>query len=95
MAKQLAFIATSLGSLPSSSQPGDAAVSRGKAKMRPDLEDAFPFAPQPAQIELPIFTGEDPEEWLAFAQDFFEFYQTEDHHRVTMASFRMEGKAKR
>ncbi|KAE8726631.1 hypothetical protein F3Y22_tig00006570pilonHSYRG00070 [Hibiscus syriacus] len=47
------------------------------------------------QVELPIFNGKDPEEWLASANDFFEFYGTENHHRVTMASFIMEGIAKK
>ncbi|KAK5795205.1 hypothetical protein PVK06_036463 [Gossypium arboreum] len=43
------------------------------------------------EVELPLFTGKDPNEWLASLYDFFEFYNTENHHRVTMASFRMEG----
>ncbi|GMI80546.1 hypothetical protein HRI_001723900 [Hibiscus trionum] len=94
MAKQLTCIAASLGSSTSSLE-GDATVGRGKAKIRSETPYAFPFAPCPVQVELLIFTGVDPEEWLASAEDFFEFYQTEDHHRVTMASFRMEGMAKR
>lgn len=88
-------IAASLGGAPSSSQEGETNACRGKAKWKPDLEDAFPLAPRPTQVELLIFTGMDPEKWLASTQDFFEFYQTEDHHLVTMASFRMEGTAKR
>ncbi|GMJ02876.1 hypothetical protein HRI_003956800 [Hibiscus trionum] len=70
-------------------------TSRGKDRMRPEGEDGFPFPPKPVAVELPLFTGQDPEEWIASAQDFFEFYGTEDHHRVTMASFRMDGIAKR
>ncbi|GMJ09877.1 hypothetical protein HRI_004656900 [Hibiscus trionum] len=68
---------------------------RGKERVRPDGEEDFPFPPKPISVELPLFTGKDPEEWIASAQDFFDFYGTEDHHRVTMASFRMDDIAKR
>lgn len=63
---------------------------RGKVKVRANSDDVFPFAPKLVQVELPLFTGKDPEEWLASAHDFFEFYGMEDHHRVTMASFEMD-----
>ncbi|GMJ02290.1 hypothetical protein HRI_003898200 [Hibiscus trionum] len=73
----------------------DSTTHRSKAKVRSTSDDGFPFPPKPVQVELPIFTGEDPEEWIASAQDFFDFYGTDDHHRVTMASFRMTGTAKK
>ncbi|GMJ08585.1 hypothetical protein HRI_004527700 [Hibiscus trionum] len=69
----------------------DTRTSRGKAKLKEESEDGFPFAPEPVSVELPLFTGDNLEEWIAVAQDFFDFYGTEDHHRVTMASFRMDG----
>ncbi|GMI99097.1 hypothetical protein HRI_003579000 [Hibiscus trionum] len=73
----------------------NSSAPRAKTKVRQENDASFPFPPKPIQVELPIFTGEDPEEWLASAQDFFEFYGTEDHHRVTMASFRMTGTARK
>ncbi|GMJ00425.1 hypothetical protein HRI_003711700 [Hibiscus trionum] len=99
MAKQLLAISGQLGISAGSSGSGEissaSTVQRGKMKLRSDTEDAFPFAPKPVQVELPLFSGADPEEWIAAAQDFFEFYGTEDHHRVTMASFRMDGIARK
>ncbi|KAE8661342.1 hypothetical protein F3Y22_tig00113726pilonHSYRG00313 [Hibiscus syriacus] len=50
------------------------AVNRGKAKLHVDSNDSFPFPPKPVQVELPLFTSDDPEEWIASAHDFFEFY---------------------
>ncbi|KAH1130698.1 hypothetical protein J1N35_002076 [Gossypium stocksii] len=94
MAKQLASIAASLRSLAPSSQEGDATICRNKAKMRPDLKDAFPFAHRLSQVKLSILIRVDPKEWLASTQDFFKFYHTEDHHRITMGSFQMEGTVK-
>ncbi|GMI88056.1 hypothetical protein HRI_002474900 [Hibiscus trionum] len=73
----------------------DSRAMRGKGKSREASEDGFPFSPKPVSVELPLFTGVDPEEWIASAQDFFDFYGTKDHHRVTMASFRMDGIAKK
>ncbi|GMJ03661.1 hypothetical protein HRI_004035300 [Hibiscus trionum] len=65
-------------------------INHGKAKVRQDSDDAFPFSLKPVQVELPLFSSKDPEEWIASAQDYFDFYETEDHHRVTIASFRMD-----
>ncbi|GMJ08009.1 hypothetical protein HRI_004470100 [Hibiscus trionum] len=45
-------------------------ASRGKEKLQADGEEGFPFPPKPAFVELPLFTGKDPEEWIASAQDF-------------------------
>ncbi|GMI85934.1 hypothetical protein HRI_002262700 [Hibiscus trionum] len=99
MAKQFQSIYAQLGVASASSGGGDISsattVNRGKMKLRQDLEDAFLFAAKPVQVELSLFSGADPEEWIASAQDFFDFYGTEDHHRVTMASFRMEGIARK
>ncbi|KAE8692295.1 hypothetical protein F3Y22_tig00110847pilonHSYRG00263 [Hibiscus syriacus] len=59
----------------------DIESTRGKSKIRAESEDIFPFSPKPVQVELPLFNGKDLEEWLAYANDFFEFYGNEDHHR--------------
>ncbi|GMI82510.1 hypothetical protein HRI_001920300 [Hibiscus trionum] len=66
---------------------GETMAVKGKAKVKIETEDVFPFAPRPAQVELPIFIGADLEEWIASAQDFFEFYRTEDHHRLPWRRF--------
>ncbi|KAL4272189.1 hypothetical protein GQ457_13G028600 [Hibiscus cannabinus] len=38
---------------------------------------------------------ENPEEWITTAQNFFEFYEIQDHQRIIMASSRMEGIVKK
>ncbi|XP_039047295.1 uncharacterized protein LOC120187712 [Hibiscus syriacus] len=94
LVRQLIVLSTQLGAPTTTSCDDEGSreimVPRGKAKMKVESDDVFPFSPKPVQVELPIFNGKDLEEWLASANDFFEFYGTEDHHRVTMASFRME-----
>ncbi|GMJ03418.1 hypothetical protein HRI_004011000 [Hibiscus trionum] len=99
MSLLLQNLSAQLGVSATPSASGDftatSSAPRGKPKAKQDTDASFPFPPKPVQVELPIFTGEDPEEWLASAHDFFEFYGTEDHHRVTMASFRMTGTARK
>ncbi|KAK5770504.1 hypothetical protein PVK06_046654 [Gossypium arboreum] len=91
MIRQLQAISHQLGISATTSTGGklttDSVITRGKAKVRYDSDDIFSFSPRPVQVELPVFNGNDPEEWLPSANDFFQFYGTEDHHRVTMASF--------
>ncbi|TYI22420.1 hypothetical protein ES332_A06G102200v1 [Gossypium tomentosum] len=70
-------------------------ANQGKTKMIAESDVVFPFSPKPVQVELPLFNGTDPEQWLASTNDFFEFYSIEDHHRVTVKSFKMEGTAKK
>ncbi|KAK5792238.1 hypothetical protein PVK06_033352 [Gossypium arboreum] len=74
---------------------GRGSKNRGKVRVKEEIEDEFPFSPKPTYVELPLFTGKDPKDWIALAHDFFDFYEIEDHHRVTMASFRMDGLAKK
>ncbi|GMI76818.1 hypothetical protein HRI_001351100 [Hibiscus trionum] len=70
----LQTIATQLRITPStntgSDMTADGSVPRGKAKLNPESDDAFPFSPKPIQVELPLFTGDDAEDWLASAQEF-------------------------
>lgn len=99
MTRQLQAISHQMGISVTASAGGeltaDSVIIQGKAKVHYDSDDNFPFASRLVQVELSIFNGTDPEEWLASATDFFESYGTEDHHRVTMASFRMERIAKK
>ncbi|XP_040955737.1 uncharacterized protein [Gossypium hirsutum] len=57
--------------------------------------DDFPFKPKPARVELSKFDGSDPESWIFNANEFFDFYDTDDTVRITMAAFHFEGKARR
>ncbi|GMI79828.1 hypothetical protein HRI_001652100 [Hibiscus trionum] len=99
MSLLLQNLSTQLGVSTTPSGSGDFTANSSAPRPRPkdkhDTDAIFLFPPKPVQVELPIFTGEDPEEWLASTHDFFEFYGTEDHHRVTMASFRMTRTARK
>ncbi|KAL4369763.1 hypothetical protein GQ457_05G024450 [Hibiscus cannabinus] len=46
-------------------------------------------------FELSQFDGTNPEPWIAHAEAFFKFYQTEDALRITMAADHFEGIARR
>lgn len=46
-----------------------------------------------ARLEFPKYSGEDPTEWLSRVAQFFEFQGTADNHKVTLASFHLEGEA--
>ncbi|GMI96884.1 hypothetical protein HRI_003357700 [Hibiscus trionum] len=99
IARQLQNIAAQLGSSATTSADdkitADSTLHRGKTKVRSDSDDTFSFPSKLVQVELPIFIGDDPEGWISSAHDFFEFYGTDDHHRVTMASFRMTSTTKK
>ncbi|PPR97801.1 hypothetical protein GOBAR_AA22870 [Gossypium barbadense] len=69
MASQLHTISAQLGISAATSRGGDVTIDssavQGKAKLRVDSNDVFPFAPKLVQVELPLFTGKYPNEWLA------------------------------
>ncbi|GMI79905.1 hypothetical protein HRI_001659800 [Hibiscus trionum] len=66
MTRQLQSISNHLGISATTSVggevTGDSTVIKGKPKIRSDSDEVFPFAPKPVQVELPLFTGKDPEE---------------------------------
>ncbi|KAL4332022.1 hypothetical protein GQ457_07G011210 [Hibiscus cannabinus] len=58
-------------------------------------QEEFQFAPKPVSFELSKFDGTNPEIWIAHAEAFFKFYQTEDALRISMAAYHFEGIAGR
>ncbi|KAL4332748.1 hypothetical protein GQ457_07G041850 [Hibiscus cannabinus] len=53
------------------------------------------FPSKSMYFELSQFDGTSPEPWIAHAEAFFKFYQTEDALRITMAADHFEGIARR
>ena len=51
------------------------------------------FSSKMARLEFPKYFGEDPMEWLSRVAQFFEFQDTTDNQKVTLASFHLEGEA--
>ncbi|KAA8538317.1 hypothetical protein F0562_027860 [Nyssa sinensis] len=46
-----------------------------------------------AKLEFPRFTGDDPTEWFNHVNQFFEFQGTPEAHKVSLASYHLEGEA--
>jgi len=49
--------------------------------------------PKTIRWEFPGFDGEDPKTWSCKAEQYFDYYDTPDPQRLSIASFRMEGRA--
>jgi hypothetical protein len=45
------------------------------------------------KMEFPRFHGDDPFVWIDRATQFFEYHQTEEGQKVTLAAFYLEGEA--
>ena len=46
-----------------------------------------------AKLEFPRFSGDDPTEWLNRVNQFFEFQNTAETQKVSLASYHLEGEA--
>ncbi|KAA8549923.1 hypothetical protein F0562_001607 [Nyssa sinensis] len=44
-------------------------------------------------LDFPRFDGGDPSEWILKVQQFFNYFETPEDHKLEIASFHMEGKA--
>ncbi|KAJ8753628.1 hypothetical protein K2173_025619 [Erythroxylum novogranatense] len=52
------------------------------------------YAPKLVKLDFPRFNGrEDPTSWLCRAEQFFQFHDTPEADRVSLASFHLEGDA--
>lgn len=51
------------------------------------------FSSKLAKLEFPRYSGTDPTEWLAKANQFFDFQATPDNEKVSLASYHMQGEA--
>ncbi|KAH9696914.1 hypothetical protein KPL71_023390 [Citrus sinensis] len=45
------------------------------------------------KLEFPHFTGDDPTEWYSRVSHYFEYQETMDEHKVTLAAYHLEGEA--
>ncbi|KAA8524249.1 hypothetical protein F0562_010672 [Nyssa sinensis] len=45
------------------------------------------------RLDFPRFDDGDPSEWILKAQQFFNYFETPDNHKLEIASFHIEGKA--
>jgi predicted LPLAT superfamily acyltransferase len=46
-----------------------------------------------AKLEFPRYSRDDPTEWFNQVDQFFEYQETVDNQKVSLASFYLEGEA--
>ena len=51
------------------------------------------FSTKLASLELPRFSGDEPTEWFTRVDQFFEFQDTTEAQKVSLASFHLQGEA--
>jgi hypothetical protein len=51
------------------------------------------FSSKMAKLEFPRYSGNDPTEWFNRVDQFFEYQETTDTQKVSLASFHLEGEA--
>jgi hypothetical protein len=61
--------------------PGD--TSGGAGLLKPKI----------VHLDSPHFNGEDTETWCCRAEQFFDYYNTPEEHRLSLSSFHMDGRA--
>jgi len=49
--------------------------------------------PKSVRLDFPRFDGDDAETWCCRAEQFFDYYNTPDEHRLSLSSFHMDGRA--
>lgn len=48
---------------------------------------------KPATVDLSLFHGDDPEAWIFQVERYFDFYSILPNHKLSLASFYLEGEA--
>ena len=51
------------------------------------------FSTKLASLEFPRFSGDEPTEWFTRVDQFFEFQDTTEAQKVSLASFHLQGEA--
>lgn len=51
------------------------------------------FVSKTERLEFSKFSGDDPDEWLSKAEQFFEYQGTTPAHKIALASFHMQDEA--
>ncbi|RVW59679.1 Transposon Tf2-8 polyprotein [Vitis vinifera] len=95
LAHQLEVVASNVQTLVQMKTKHNSGDSEGSKRQRtnPLFEDNGGIQTRAVRLDFPKFNGEDPSGWVYRADQFFNYHQTNPHHRVLLASFHMEGKA--
>ncbi|RVX03831.1 Transposon Tf2-8 polyprotein [Vitis vinifera] len=95
LAHQLEVVASNVQTLVQMKTKHNSGDSEGSKRQmtNPLFEDNGGIQTRAVRLDFPKFNGEDPSGWVYRADQFFNYHQTNPHHRVLLASFHMEGKA--
>ncbi|KAL6316337.1 hypothetical protein AAG906_017972 [Vitis piasezkii] len=95
LAHQLEVVASNVETLVQMKTKHNSGDSEGSKRqmINPLFEDDGGIQTRAVRLDFPKFNGEDPSGWVYRADQFFNYHQTNPHHRVLLASFHMEGKA--
>lgn len=66
---------------------------RQSPRDEPETGERPIFTAKTAKLDFPRFSGEDPTEWMTRVEQFFEYQGTVDTHKVSLASYHLEGEA--
>lgn len=95
LAQQLKVVASNVEALVQMKTKHDSDDPEGSNRQvnNPLFEDNGGIQTRAVRLDFPKFDGKDPNGWVYRANQFFNYHQTNPHHRVLLASFHMEGKA--
>ncbi|KAJ0008031.1 hypothetical protein Pint_30812 [Pistacia integerrima] len=95
LAHQLEAVASNVETLVQMKTNHNSSDPKGSKRQmtNPLFEDNGGIQTCAVRLDFPKFNGEDPSGWVYRVNQFFNYHQTNPHHRVLLASFHMEGKA--
>ncbi|KAA8514829.1 hypothetical protein F0562_018008 [Nyssa sinensis] len=73
--------------------PGEGTSNSVKVNANPLFDGRGGIQARSLRLDFPHFDGGDPSEWILKAQQFFNYFETLEDHKLEIASFHMEGKA--
>ncbi|KAA8531814.1 hypothetical protein F0562_006469 [Nyssa sinensis] len=78
----------------SSRAPSQTVGGRQHSNTENGIGSSSSYVPRLVKLDFPRFNGgEDPTSWLCRAEQFFQFQETPEADRVSLASFHLEGDA--
>lgn len=79
---------------PSPSNVNERRGQSSNGRSRENTEGGRPlFSSKLAKLEFPKYSGDDPTEWFTRVDQFFEYQDTLEIQKVSLASFHLEGEA--
>ena len=94
LAQKLDLVTSHVETLVQSKAAQNAGDPGGSGQItNPLYEEHMGIQTKAVRLDFLKFNGDNPSGWIYRANQFFNYHQTNPHHRILMASFHMEGKA--